>query len=56
MDVVPTSGGHWLAKCDCGLTDAYAQQPDAWQWLLDHDCAAVIPAQVVRVFEVLPEP
>jgi hypothetical protein len=53
MDVVPTAGGRWLARCDCGLSDVRALQPEAWEWLLDHECVAMVPTQGVLTGEVV---
>lgn len=39
MDVVPTADRGWLASCDCGRSERFAEQELAWHWLIDHECA-----------------
>jgi hypothetical protein len=39
VDVIPIKGNRWIARCaDCGRAMPFDEQPQAWQWLLDHPC------------------
>jgi hypothetical protein len=38
VDVIEVVGGRWVARCDCGRVRVFADQPTAWEWLLEHAC------------------
>jgi hypothetical protein len=38
VDVIEVVGGRWIARCDCGRVRVFADQPTAWEWLLEHVC------------------
>jgi hypothetical protein len=40
-DIRPLPGGTWLAMCECGLDQVCADNDAAWDWLLEHECAAI---------------
>jgi hypothetical protein len=38
IDVVPVADGLWLAHCECGATEHFADSEQGWAWVLTHPC------------------
>jgi hypothetical protein len=38
IDVIPVAAGVWLARCECGATERFADAESGWEWVLGHPC------------------
>ena len=38
IDVIPVGAGVWLARCECGTTERFADAEEGWAWVLAHPC------------------
>ncbi len=38
IDVIPVAAGVWLARCECGATERFADAEAGWEWVLGHPC------------------
>ena len=55
IDVVPVGQDQWLARCECGETERFADAASGWRWVLGHPCSEVTePNDVVDLTDPQP--